>query len=113
MLVEDGQDLGPLLRDTIEGWDRRALLARTGVEALQLLAREVVSLVLLDHDLPDMSGLEVLDQLRSQQRTIPPVVLMTAGNAPPAGVPEVVEVLRKPFELTELSALLDRRVPRR
>jgi hypothetical protein len=43
------------------------------------------------------------------------VVLMTAGlrsRAEP-GWPELVEVLQKPFELSELAALLQRRLPRR
>ena len=51
LLVEDGQDLGPLLRETGEEWNHRAVLARTGAEALDVLARERVTLMLLDHDL--------------------------------------------------------------
>jgi len=115
LLVEDSPDLGPLLRDTIEEWNWRVVLARNGSEAMELLAREAVALVLLDHELPDMSGPEVLARLRSEQRRIPPVVLMTARLRPGANadLPEVVEVLRKPFELSQLSELLERRLPRR
>jgi DNA-binding response OmpR family regulator len=113
--VEDGQDLGPLLRDTVEEWGHRALLAQTGSEALELLGRETVGLVLLDHELPDMTGAQVLEALRSQQRRIPPVVLMTAGGreGPETRSPELVEVLPKPFQLSDLAALLERRLPRR
>lgn len=114
LLVEDAQDLGPLLVETLEEWKHRALLARTGAEAMNLLAREPVGLVLLDHELPDMTGPELLDRLRSQNRPIPPVVLMTAWRPEStARSPELVEVLQKPFDLSELGAVLKRHLPRR
>ena len=59
LLVEEALDLGPPLRDEIEEWGRRVFLAATGHEALELLARERVALMLLDHDLPEMSGPEL------------------------------------------------------
>jgi DNA-binding response OmpR family regulator len=112
--VEDRQDVGLLLRETVEEWNHRALLAQTGAEAPEVLGREPVALMLLDHELPDMTGVELLEELRSQRRSIPPVVLMGAGLRPsPDHGAEVVEVLRKPFELAELAALLERRLSRR
>jgi DNA-binding response OmpR family regulator len=110
LLVEDGPDLGPLLRETIEEWNHRAVLARSGAEAMALLAREPVGLMLLDHELPDMVAPELLEALRSQSRPIPPVVLMTARLRPGTEQtwPEVVDVLRKPFDL---AAVLRRRLP--
>src|SRR5262245_51989548 len=115
LLVEDGPDLGPLLRDTMEEWEHRAILARTAAEALEVLGREPVSLILLDHELPDMSAPDLLKVLRSQRRQIPPVVLMTARQRPGTDGewPELVDVLRKPFELSELAGVLERRLPRR
>lgn len=114
LLVEDAQDLGPLLVETLQEWKHRALLARTGAEALELLAREQVALVLLDHELPDMTAPELLDTLRAQNRPIPPVVLMTAWRSETtARSPELVEVLQKPFDLSDLGAVLKRHLPRR
>ena len=114
LLVEDAQDLGPLLVETLQEWKHRAVLARTGAEALDLLAREQIALVLLDHQLPDMTAPELLETLRSQNRPIPPVVLMTAWRPEtPARAPELVEVLLKPFDLSDLGAVLKRHLPRR
>ncbi len=114
LLVEDGPDLGPLLRDTLEEWNRRVVLATTGGEALEVLAREPVSLVLLDHELPDMSAGELVSRLRAEQRQIPPLVLMSAHRSLRGEHwPELVELLQKPFELSELAALLERHLPRR
>ena len=115
LLVEDAQDLGPLLQETLEEWNHRALLARTAAEAMEFLTREPVALMLLDHQLPDMSAPELLNVLRSERRSIPPVVLMTAWLQPESDeqLPELVEVLRKPFDLSDLGAVLRRHLPHR
>jgi len=115
LLVEDAQELGSLLIETLEEWKHRAVLARTGAEALNLLAREPIALVLLDHELPDMTGSQLLETLRSQNRPIPPVVLMTAWLRPGTEQdwPELVDVLRKPFDLADLAAVLKGHLPRR
>jgi len=115
LLVEDAQDLGPLLQETLEEWNHRALLARTAAEAMELLAREPVALMLLDHQLPDMSAPELLGALRSEHRSIPPVVLMTAWQRAEneERLPELVDVLRKPFDLADLGAVLKRHLPHR
>jgi len=114
LLVEDAQDLGPLLRETLEEWSYRAVLAQTAAEAMDVLAREPVGLILLDHELPDMTAPELLAALRAQGRTLPPVVLMTAWPRPEteADWPELVGLLRKPFDLSDLGAVLKRHLPR-
>ena len=115
LLVEDAQDLGPLLRETLEEWSHRAVLAQTAAQAMDVLAAESVDLMLLDRELPDMTGPELLATLRAQRRKIPPVVLMTAWPRPETEKdwPELVDLLRKPFDLSELAAVLKRHLPRR
>ncbi len=113
LVVEDGPDLGMLLREALADMNRRAVLATTGGEALSILAREPVSLLLLDWDLSDMSAPELLERLRATAQAIPPVVLMSGRERTVEELrwPELVEVLRKPFELTQLSDLIERRLP--
>lgn len=115
LLVEDEPELGLVLQETIEEWDRRVLLVPSGSEAMRVLAEVPVGLLLLDWQLADMSGAELLDRLRSEKRPIPPVVLMTAGTRSALDVrwPEVVALLQKPFELFDLSRLLEKTLPRR
>ena len=113
LVVEDGPDLGMLLREALVDMNRRAVLARTGAEALDILAREPVSLLLLDWDLSDMLAPQLLERLRASALAIPPVVLMSGldRSAEELRWPELVEVLRKPFELSQLSDVLQRRLP--
>ena len=115
LLVEDEPELGLVLRETIEEWDRRVLLVPGGSEAMQVLAEQPVALLLLDWQLADMSAGELLDRLRSEKRLIPPVVLMTAGFPSVLDVrwPEVVAMLQKPFDLPDLARIVERHLPRR
>src|SRR5215207_2719431 len=56
--------------------------AATGLEAIERVALGPVDLIILDLNMPDMHGLEVLDFLRSHQayREIPVIVLTTRGD---------------------------------
>lgn len=55
----------------------RVLKAHNGKEALEILHREIIDLVLLDLQMPEMDGFEVLDVMRSMENTrkIPVIVL--------------------------------------
>ena len=115
LLAEDEPELGAVLRETIEEWDRPVLLVPSGSAVIQVLGKRSVALLLLDWELSDMSAAELLDRLRSEAQPIPPVVLMTAGFASALDIrwPEVVGVLQKPFDLAELARTLERHLPRR
>ena len=56
--------------------------AASGLEAIERLATGAVALVVLDLNMPDMHGLEVLQFVRSHQkyRQIPIIVLTTRGD---------------------------------
>src|SRR5688572_14903749 len=56
--------------------------AGSGLEAIERLAIEPVDLMVLDLNMPDMHGMEVIDFVRSHQayRHIPIVVLTTKGE---------------------------------
>jgi two-component system chemotaxis response regulator CheY len=63
------------------GW--RVSEASDGVEGLRQLGREQFSLILLDIDMPIMSGLEMLEELRQSDTTRHvPVVILSGQNDP-------------------------------
>jgi CheY-like chemotaxis protein len=66
LIVEPSPVLGPLLNRWLENVlsNPRILIATNGVEALWLAAREFPSYVLMEINLPDRKGLDVLHQLR-------------------------------------------------
>jgi len=81
----------------------------SGEDALNRIAQRTPDLILLDIMMPVMSGLEVLEQLRSNEKTRSiPVVLVTALHAPEdkarglkAGCDDFIS---KPFDENELIA---------
>ena len=82
-------------------------LARNGAEALDLVAREQVDLVVLDLNLPDQSGLALADALRLREATAEvPLVLLTADATPQtaqrAHVHGIQRVWHKPFDAARL-----------
>ncbi len=93
LLVEDNQDdavltLRALKRNNIEN---KVYVVRDGEEALDFLfcankfakrdPHDLPQLILLDMDLPNMNGLEVLQRVRADERTRRlPVVILSSSN---------------------------------
>ena len=83
--------------------------SESGEDALRQIALEIPDLILLDIMMPGMSGFEVLEQLRSDEKTrLIPVILLTALHAAEdkarglnAGCDDFIS---KPFDTTELIA---------
>ena len=64
MVVDDERLVRWSLRQKCEEWGYRVIEADAGGPALQLAQHESPDLVLLDVRMPDLSGIEVLDQLK-------------------------------------------------
>ncbi len=55
--------------------------AESGEDALEQLASMQPDLILLDYLLPDFNGLELIEELKTQIRKIPPIIMLTGqGN---------------------------------
>ena len=81
--------------------------ASNGLEAIEKLARETINLMILDLNMPDMHGLEVLQFIRThpQYRDIPIIVLTTkfdAESRKAALERGASRYMTKPFEPTAL-----------
>ena len=66
--------LAELLKD-----ECRVVLAKDGVSALQRVAEERISLILLDASMPDMDGYEVLRRLRGDPQTAHIAIIFISG----------------------------------
>jgi DNA-binding response OmpR family regulator len=80
LLVEDNPDLAFGLRTSleVEGYD--VLQAETGREGLARASEHAPDLIVLDLMLPQMSGYEVLRQLRRARREMPVLILTAKGE---------------------------------
>ena len=79
LVVDDNIDSITILRSILETNGFAVRTAQSGREALDLLAQEVPDVILLDVMMPEMSGLEVLERIKTTHTTSRlPVILVTA-----------------------------------
>ncbi|MET4432305.1 MULTISPECIES: response regulator [unclassified Mycolicibacterium] len=95
--------------DRVDGFHASAV-ARTGTEALTHAAESSLDLILLDVHLPDMTGLEVLQRLRSRGDRVGVIMITaareldTVSGALDGGA---ADYLIKPFEFDQFKAKLE------
>ncbi len=81
LIVEDDGDLLEVLKFVLEDEGYRVSTAEGGADALSLAASQEVSLVLLDIEMPGISGIEVARRLRADPRTANIVLALHTGRA--------------------------------
>lgn len=108
LLVDDEESVAEGLRALLEARGYDVELAFTGEQVLERLARDPLpDLVLLDYELPELDGEEVLDRLRSDPRTADlPVLMATAASIQLERLRRVSGLLRKPYPRGVLFAML-------
>ena len=83
VIVDDSPTIRRMVRASLAGISSaRFIEAGSGLEAIEQLTLAPVGLMVLDLNMPDMHGLEVLRFLRSHQkyRPLPVLVLTTRGD---------------------------------
>ena len=109
LVVDDEPGNRDLLRRRLEREGYAVIAAASGREALDLVAREAVDIVLLDVLMPEMDGLAVLEQLKSDGATRDLPVIMISALDDLGAIARCIEqgaedYLPKPFEPTILRA---------
>ncbi len=124
LIADDDPDILSGLKQRLEWCGHQTMTAKDGAEALSAIQQERPSLVLLDLELPIMTGIEVLEHLRNgspgagsdrhapaaSQTITPPVIMLTAfgtiNRAVEAMKLGAVDFLTKPFDLNHLECLI-------
>ena len=111
LLVEDDKMLGASLKKGLEFERYSAEWAESGEEAQAALQSTEFDIAILDINLSDCSGIEILKNIRQSAKTKQmPVLLLTAidnvGQKVAGLDAGADDYLTKPFELTELLARL-------
>jgi CheY-like chemotaxis protein len=80
LLVEDDSWLRYIMAELLADDGYQVLEAATGTQALALVEQEAPDVVVLDLNLPEMSGLDVLHALRNSERTFELPVIVVSGT---------------------------------
>ncbi len=107
LIVDDEPPIRRFLRTALAAQDYRVEEAGSGEEAMALLQRNPVDLIVLDLGLPGMDGLEVIRRLRGGGSATPIVILSSRDDE--AGKVAALDLgaddyVSKPFGMEELSA---------
>lgn len=78
LITDDDANFRETLQGVFEPRGFRTLLAADGQEALDIVYRDQVHLILMDMQMPRLTGLETLRRVK-QFKSILPCILMTAG----------------------------------
>jgi twitching motility two-component system response regulator PilG len=116
MAIDDSPVIRTIIEYTLARVGLQVVTYADGMSAMRALQdgqTEVPDLLLLDVDLPRMSGYEVADMLRSAHRDMP--IIMLSGHD---GILDKVrgrlagahDFMSKPFKPSELAALVCRRL---
>ncbi len=113
LIADDSATIRKMIRASLQSVnDAQFLEAGTGLEAIEQLAVAKVQLLVLDLNMPDMHGIDVLRFVRRHEhyRQLPVIVLTTRGDdssratAVEAGA---TTYLTKPFTPQALAATVD------
>jgi two-component system nitrogen regulation response regulator NtrX len=110
LIVDDEENIRFSLRGGLEDEGYTVLLADSGEEALQLMEKQDVDLILLDIWMPGKDGLEVLEELKNNGSSIP-VIIMTGHGSIDTAVRATrlgaLDFIEKPLDLNKIIITLN------
>jgi len=116
LVVDDEPSILSLLQEALSQWGYQVTCASTVQEALVALGRELFDAALTDIRMPDMSGLDLLREIKKQDESIEVIVMTgypTISSAVEALKEGAYDYLSKPLILDELRHLITRVMERR
>ncbi|CAH0532652.1 Aerobic respiration control sensor protein ArcB [Vibrio stylophorae] len=112
-MVEDVPLNVTIAQGLLESLGHSVTVAMTGEEALAKFEPEQYDLVLLDIQLPDITGLEVAERLHQRYASLPPLIALTANvlrDQAQYREHGIIDVVTKPLSVKSLRQVIHRRV---
>lgn len=116
LIVDDDQAIRELLAEGLASFGHQALVASGAAEALDLVRRQPIRLVLSDIDMPGTDGMQLLRLLKDHDADLD-VIMVTgaidAGTAVRAIRQGAADYVTKPFNLEEVQIVVERTLDKR
>ncbi len=116
LIVDDDDDTRLLLARLLDDRGYRTSASATGREGLTVFTKERPEVVLLDYQMPDLSGLEVLQRLGELESSVPVLIITGHGDESTAATlmkSGAFDYLTKPFEPARITGAVARAVAHR
>ena len=110
LVVDDDPSLHQVIEGALADDGHTLLHATDPRKGLEILAREKVDLALIDYVMPEMDGIELIDNLRRDHPELK-TIMITAYGTPDAVLgalrKQVCDFLVKPFSIADLRAAIN------
>jgi two-component system response regulator AtoC len=115
LIVDDEKLIRWSVRRQVEEWGYTALEAESGTGGLAQIRAEAPDLILLDVRLPDLSGIEVLREIKQNNLSIP--VIMITGDPQLDDIKTAIKLgaldfVKKPLDFDELQVTIANAIDR-
>lgn len=115
LIVDDDEAIRELIQEGLEGLGHTFTLSSSGADALQKIAKIQFDLVILDRNMPKLTGIDVLKTLRRSPATEKLKVIICTGADMLAEVDEAFtagasDYIVKPFDFEKLRAKVARHI---
>lgn len=104
MVIDDDPVIRTLITEMVTSLGHSVQTAESGTDAISRLGAECPDIIILDFQMPDMTGLDVLTRIRENPATQGLPVIMLSANSSAASLSEAKGVaadcyLEKPFKM--------------
>lgn len=117
LVADDDQSIRSLLRSFLESEGFDTLEAKSGRDVITTINKHRPTVVIMDVRMPEMSGLDVLDQMKRAHIDDIPVLMMTAYGTSNIAIEAIqrgaYDYVTKPFELDDLLITVRRTIDHR
>jgi len=118
LIVEDETDFRDMLRHVLEHAGYQVAAAGNGEDGLGLYRQTLPDVVILDVNLPDMSGFDICRKIREDGPRSETPILMCTVRSEVSGVAEglglgATDYVLKPFQVSDLLERLSRALQRK
>ncbi|MBI1912319.1 MAG: sigma-54-dependent Fis family transcriptional regulator [Deltaproteobacteria bacterium] len=113
LVIDDEQDLRYILKEILSKRGLSISEASNGMEAIKLFNHEKFDAVLLDHNMPEMDGLQTMAELKKIDPSVP-VIFVTAYSEIPVAVEAIrsgaYDFITKPPDFEKLALTIKRAI---
>ncbi len=111
LVADDEEDILEVIQDRLEACGFNVTTAVNGAEALRKITTEKFDGVFLDVKMPEMSGIEVLEEVRKRDTRLP-IIIITSSTSREAAIGSLAkganEFILKPFDWEELKGKIEK-----
>jgi len=109
LIVEDDEDTLDMLVQALSKKGYNAIKAENGAEAIGISSRNLPDLIILDLNLPDCNGIDILGEIKAMHKKVQVIILTGFGcqdAARSAMEMGAFDFLTKPFDINEIHTVI-------